>query len=452
MRKQVSTTYPALLTRICDSARLPAASVSHLRRLLRSRQTMAIAFATHEEVRHLVRRGTFTLREGRLDQPGARIVAADNERGHLYALPDLVTASSSALHFSLDPALGPGPSFDAEQMARHFHEESRRTLSSVESTADVKGIVVGILDLLRDLLASPTALCFTRTLPMPSGIGRGTRELLAGPRDASGRQWQPWVDAAAGKPESLLYFPDCRLCPRAERPVPAGSALLIPLVERQPAWDAVLVALWSAPYALTGEGLARVRTFAGHFRRQLNFALHLQTVISYDFLTAVYNRRFIEDHMARVLADAARREQSFALLIVDIDDFKAFNSRYGYDAGDAVLRAVAGSLKRALRTTDVLARYGGEEFAAILAPPVSRAEASRIAERLRAAVVGTRVEIPTLSGGRADARVSISTGGALFPEDGTARDELWNRANRMLLAAKAAGKNRVRFPWRGTGC
>jgi diguanylate cyclase (GGDEF)-like protein len=247
----------------------------------------------------------------------------------------------------------------------------------------------------------------------------------------------------------MLSVPDLCLLVPEERPLERGSALLVPLAERQPAWSAVLVAASPEPYAFAAEHLARVRLFAPHFRRQLTHAVLLQTVISHDFLTKIYNRSFFEDQFARTLASAARRQQSFALLIADIDDFRAFNSRHGYDAGDQVLRSVAESCKGVLRTTDVLARYGGEEFVVLLAPPVSRAEAVQVAERLRAAVERLRVEVPTLEpeglGARVQVPVTVSVGGAVFAEDGHSRDALWSSANAMLLAAKREGKNRVRF-------
>jgi diguanylate cyclase (GGDEF)-like protein len=209
------------------------------------------------------------------------------------------------------------------------------------------------------------------------------------------------------------------------------------------------VAVSPEPFAFGAEQVARMRLFAPQFRRQLTHALLLQTVISHDFLTRIYNRAFFEDQLARTLAAAARRQQDFALLIADIDDFRAFNSLHGYDAGDQVLRSVAESCKGVLRTTDVLARYGGEEFVAILAPPVSRTEALQVAERLRAAVERLRVDVPTLEpeglGARVNVPVTVSVGGAIFPADGSSRDALWTAANAMLLAAKRQGKNRVRF-------
>jgi diguanylate cyclase (GGDEF)-like protein len=391
-------------------------------------------------------------------------------------LPDLIHAGHAMLRTPLAPDLGPPPSFNSGKIAELFHAQSRQTLSSVENSADVKGVLTGILNLTRELLTVPAAFCFTRGLAAPNAIASGLRRLSApdpGDDDVSfdtlPEAWGPWVAAANEEPEMLLYLPDLALIEEARRPIPEGSALLVALHDRHGPWEALLVAASRQPFAFDQERLARTRMFAMHFRRQLTYAVHLQrlartrmfamhfrrqltyavhlqTVISHDVLTSAYNRSFFEDQLARVMAGAARKEQTFALLILDIDDFKLFNSHYGYDAGDCVLRGVAGTLQRALRSTDVLARYGGEEFAIILAAPVSHAEARQISARLHTAVGKMTLEVPTLTGEQTRVAVTVSVGGAIFPQHGSERDALWGEANRMLLAAKAAGKNRVRFP------
>ena len=150
--------------------------------------------------------------------------------------------------------------------------------------------------------------------------------------------------------------------------------------------------------------------------------------------------------MERELQLARRRNESLALLLVDIDDFKAFNTRHGYEGGDRVLATVACVLKSALRGTDTLARYGGEEFVVILAPPVSQEEASRIADRLRQAVEQEEFRLDDLSGATETAQVTVSIGGALYPVHGETREALSTAANLELLRAKTDGKNQVLFP------
>ena len=159
------------------------------------------------------------------------------------------------------------------------------------------------------------AICFTRTLPTPTAVGVGLRRLFrethAGNDDLPASVLAPWeslVRRASGSPHDLLYIPDFTLLPEAQRPLPTGSALLIPLRTPGAKWEAVLAAATAVPYWFDDERLARSRMFAAHFRRQLNYAVHLQTAISFDFLTAVYNRNFFEDLLERTIAGAARKE------------------------------------------------------------------------------------------------------------------------------------------------
>ncbi len=452
MSQRISTTYAALLRKICAQGLTDRTEIERLERLIECGTPEAIGFAAHELLRHLIRTGRLQLRDGHVERHATKLRAADPRRGHLISLPNLVTPERPAVRLPQDATLGPPPAFSTEQITKLFQEQSHQSLLSVERSADVKGVVTGILKLARELLTVPATLCLTHALPAPNAIGVGLRCLFQD-TDALGMEeaprmpdaWKPWLEEAKENPGTILYLPDFTLMNASQRPLPQGSSLIVPLQESRSPWDALLVAVAREPFWFDRERLAKMRMFIPHFRRRLNYAVHLQTVISYDFLTSVYNRSFFEDQLARVIAGAARKKQSFALLILDIDNFKAFNSRYGYDAGDTVLQSVARILKRALRTTDVLARYGGEEFAIILTPPVTREESSLISKRLLAAVENLQVEIPTLEGMGARVGVTVSIGGTLFPENGSRRDELWSETNRMLLIAKDKGKNCVQF-------
>ncbi len=459
---KVSTTYLRLLQKICKQ-HPQRDEVARLRRICKSAPEAIVAFTAHDTLHQMVREGLLTLRSGDLDRIGGHIQAADQNQGELYTLPALVTKQSPVLSVPLNPSQIIAPTYTSTEVPMLFDDQSAGCLTSVERSADVKGIVSSMLDRMRLLLDVPAALCFSQTLPTPSGIGRGLQFILnpgggaISGRDAGDRtrklvaSWESWVNESLQKSDALLYLPDLSILPEPERPINQGSALVIPLQNGDNNWDAVFIALAREPYWFTREKLARIAMYAAHFRRQLSYSVSLQTAIAFDFLTDVYNRRYVEDLMKRILADAIRRDLTFAVVIIDIDDFKAFNSRFGYDAGDAVLCSVSKKLKQALRDTDVLGRYGGEEFAAILAPPVSKLEASNIGERLREAVANMKVEVPTLSGSQEQVGVSVSIGGALFPGNGQTRDDLWNEANLMLLSAKNEGKNCVRFPWSSSG-
>jgi two-component system cell cycle response regulator len=134
-----------------------------------------------------------------------------------------------------------------------------------------------------------------------------------------------------------------------------------------------------------------------------------------------------------------------ALCIADIDDFKSFNTAYGYEAGNQVLVQVAQALKHAVRPFDIVARWGGEEFAVLLTAPMSSDDAATISERLRATVERQLVRLEGLDRQSHHVGVRVSVGVALFPDHAGQGHELWRAANQALLAAKRPPKNRVVF-------
>ena len=459
MRERIDTTYAGLLTRLSEGGYLTDEEQARVPRIL-AEAPETQAFAAHELLRRLLRSGRLVLHDGRSEHPASAITAADERRGLLFVLPPLRVRESGVLHPPLDPTLGAPPALRPEESLRLFNRVGRELLSSIHAAADLKTIAIGVLDMLRELLDVPAALASGRALPLPGGVARGPRNLILGTGVAAASPraeppadsplglppgWEYWVRRAAESDTHGLYLCDFR---ELDHPLPVseGSALLLPLRSSEPQWEAVLAAVSPRPCWFDEERLARARLLRGHAGRMLSYAIRLQTVISVDFLTGVNNRSYFVDQFVRALAGATRRHQSFALLIVDIDDFRSFNSRHGYDAGDVVLGTIARALQHTLRATDVLARYGGEEFAVILAAPVTAAEARQIGERLRLAVENLPVAVPTLAGGSQQVAVTVSIGGALFPADGRVRDELWHRANQMLLKAKASGKNRIHFP------
>lgn len=151
-----------------------------------------------------------------------------------------------------------------------------------------------------------------------------------------------------------------------------------------------------------------------------------------DALTGLPNRRQFQERAEQAVAAARRYGHPCALLLIDVDHFKAVNDAAGHAAGDAVLRRVASVLRDGVRKPDVAARYGGEEFA-VLCLASGEAEAAVLAERLRAAVARP-------SGGR---DVTISVGVAAVARADHTVEALVERADRALYAAKRAGRDRV---------
>jgi len=159
-----------------------------------------------------------------------------------------------------------------------------------------------------------------------------------------------------------------------------------------------------------------------------------------DPLTGLHNRRFLDGVLEREAARCLREEQPLALLMVDVDHFKGYNDRYGHQAGDQCLRAVAGCLQAAAkRATDLAARYGGEEFSIVLVD-ANLGMARRLALALRQAVA----DLALPHEGSPLGRVTISIGVAVMRRDsGWRADDLLRAADAALYSAKQNGRNRV---------
>jgi diguanylate cyclase (GGDEF)-like protein len=156
-----------------------------------------------------------------------------------------------------------------------------------------------------------------------------------------------------------------------------------------------------------------------------------------DVLTDCHNRRAFEGQLERDLHMATRLGQPLSLLLLDIDKFKAVNDTYGHDAGDAVLRLLAQTLREELRRVDTAARIGGEEFAVIL-PQSDMFGALAVAERLRLRI--EKLDVPRVG------HITASFGVSVFPFHGSQRNQLFSLADRALYLAKQTGRNRICLP------
>ena len=161
----------------------------------------------------------------------------------------------------------------------------------------------------------------------------------------------------------------------------------------------------------------------------------------HDALTGAKNRRVFDEHLARLWQQAIRDERGLSLLMIDVDHFKAFNDRYGHQAGDTALRRVAQAVQAQIcRPLDMLARYGGEEFAVILYDndPDSTRD---IAERIRVAVSAMNIEHRGAHGARV---VTVSVGVAAI-EPSSTRDPRGavQLADEALYTAKTLGRDRI---------
>ena len=166
----------------------------------------------------------------------------------------------------------------------------------------------------------------------------------------------------------------------------------------------------------------------------------MEIIASTDGLTDCLTRRafttLVDAYLERV--DREHNARRGALLVIDVDNFKAVNDHYGHQNGDEALKMIAGNIKSSLRELDLVGRMGGEEFSVFL-PGAAPDAARRVAERIRASVNKT---LFTPQG--APVALSVSVGGTSFRTQ-TSFSDLYRMADQQLYSAKSAGRNRVIF-------
>jgi diguanylate cyclase (GGDEF)-like protein len=189
--------------------------------------------------------------------------------------------------------------------------------------------------------------------------------------------------------------------------------------------DLSLLRAVAAPAALA---LARERAQA-----QAESFAHAAAI---DPVSGLFNRRYFDLRLEEELQRAARQNLQVAVLLIDLDNFKAVNDTYGHPVGDLVLKGTSEILRRAVRSFDICARFGGDELAIVM-PGSTLEAAANVAERIRQRIERYReADVASL-------RMTVSTGIAMSALDQTASD-LIDRADKALYLAKRAGKNQVR--------
>jgi diguanylate cyclase (GGDEF)-like protein len=193
------------------------------------------------------------------------------------------------------------------------------------------------------------------------------------------------------------------------------------------------------------DDLATITLLADYWAGVLERAGRIEKLVFIDPLTSAYNRSYFDLQVQNEMARAEREKSSMALCIADIDDFKTFNTTFGFEAGNQVLVQVAQALRRGVRPFDTVARWGGEEFGVLLTAPVQAHDVVTISERLRATLERQSLRLEALDRSVHRAVVTVSIGVALFPDHARNATDLWRAANQALLLAKRPPKNQVVF-------
>lgn len=173
----------------------------------------------------------------------------------------------------------------------------------------------------------------------------------------------------------------------------------------------------------------------------LEAALHEQIYLNTitDELTQLRNKRYFNEELAREVSRSRRHGRPLSLVIVDIDHFKRVNDSHGHPVGDVVLKEVADAVRTAVRDEDVVARFGGEELVVLL-PETTLEQATTLAEKLRDQIAALVIEYRDVQ-----VRVTASLGCAQFEAEDPDADAFLDRCDRCLYAAKAAGRNCVKW-------
>lgn len=196
-------------------------------------------------------------------------------------------------------------------------------------------------------------------------------------------------------------------------------------------------------FLLIGNLMGAIGSYLLEYKSREHFLVSrlMRVLADHDSLTGLHNRRSFNRQFEQLWRQAQREGRSLALLLCDIDHFKAYNDRYGHQAGDTVLERIGGLLNEAARRPlDMAVRLGGEEFALLLYD-IDGAEALQRAEVLRKSLEQLAIEH---SGSDTARIVTLSIGvSCLQPSDAGGLAQLYEQADRALYKAKAAGRNRV---------
>jgi diguanylate cyclase (GGDEF)-like protein len=316
--------------------------------------------------------------------------------------------------------------------SRYSSRRFRKIRGLAALPAVARAVAVDRLDLgFVDILSTEGALDHPLSGPHEELFWR--RELLASTEPPRSRQ--PVVDGAVVASVGATFA----IKPRRVLPDPEAVAAILEQIGRGPngrPWDCRACGFETCQRFAEAAALGRasMRQCTPYQERRADEA---QRAAAVDTMTGLSTYRVLRDRLAFEVERGKRSAEGFAVLFLDLDRFKEVNDQYGHEAGNEILRAVAGEIRNAVRASDVAARYGGDEFVVILTRTDLQGGA-RVAEALRAGIEGVGRRL-----GYAAGLVTVSIGLAEFDPRLPSEGDLLVSADRALYRAKAAGRNAV---------
>jgi len=296
-------------------------------------------------------------------------------------------------------------------------------IDNISKTIDVEELKQIVLDIVRDALSADDV---NIVLPRKDGYRVVRRSAENGAIER--RKLEPDEPLAAAVDRWLKGML------RAPEVSPDHTLVYLPIDKGE--YPLALIEVRCDHNPFPAEKLALVEAIGNHIAIAFENA-RLYSIAITDELSGLFTVRHFRSCIDRQFASFERYGERFALLMIDIDDFKQVNDTYGHVTGDAVLKQVAHSIADSVRNSDLAFRYGGEEFAVML-PATAAAGGLHVAERIRQQVEATEIALGGIS-----LHVTVSIGLALCPENAVTVREIIIEADTALYAAKHQGKNRV---------
>ncbi len=319
-------------------------------------------------------------------------------------------------------------------------EETSRNLARVLVQRDHLGLLVRLLHAF--VLTSRPSAVIERALSELSKFFRleGAEGVVFGSGTAPiWVEWDPETSKCRTKDPTDLSLDEHSVETLKSRSVVVRDAVLqVPIAVQDNILGLLRLRL-EDPESLPSEDLRLLQAVADQTALAVQRAFlteMLEQLAITDPLTGVANRRHFDARLSEETARSRRYQYSLGLLLIDVDNFKSVNDRYGHQVGDHVLRRLVQILRQNIRRSDFLARYGGEEFV-VLTPQSNPERLLTLGNRLIRTVRETPVEIDN----DAPLQLTVSAGAALFPDHADNEEQLVKAADMALLKAKKNGKD-----------